>query len=169
MWRIKSFFRKVKNMIRWFPIIWKDEDWDSHFIFEILKFKLKNQAKYIGDRDFHTRAKRDAEIMNLCVRLMEKVQEEYYHMEYLDYEESEIEFIPISDSESFEIKTNHISDTLNDYFNKYPLVYKEVVCQHIHKNPDKYRIAMYMSQTNHERARKLLFKVMERNIERWWN
>jgi hypothetical protein len=26
-----------------------------------------------------------------------------------------------------------------------------------------------MSRINHDRARKLLFKVMERNIERWWD
>jgi hypothetical protein len=169
MWKIKRVFRKVKNMFRWFPIIWKDEDWDSHYIFEILKFKLKNQSKYIGDRDFHTRAKRDAEIMMLCVSLLDKVQTEYYNTEYLDYEESKFNFIPIEGTDTSEIKINHISDNLNDYFNKYPLIYKEVVSQHIHSNPDKHRIAMYMSRMNHDRARKLLFKLMERNIERWWD
>jgi len=162
------FFRKIKNLIRWFPIIWKDEDWDFHYIFEILKFKLKNQAKYIGNRDFHTRAKRDAEIMNLCVRLMEKIQNEYYNTEYLDYEETNINFVPIPGSDNYEMVSEYISDNLNDYFNKYPLIYKEVVTQHIHTNPNKHRIAMYMSRMNHDRARKLLFKLMERNIERWW-
>ena len=169
MWRIRMFFRKVKNMIRWFPVIWKDEDWDSHFIFEIIKFKLKNQAKYIGDKDRHTRAKRDAEIMNICVRLIDKVQTEYYNAEYLDYEESKFNFIPIEGTTSSKLEIEYISDNLNDYFNKYPLVYKEAVSQHIHKNPDKHIIAMYMSRINHDRARKLLFKVMERNIERWWD
>ena len=96
MWKIRMFFRKVKNLLRWFPIIWKDEDWDDHYIFEILKFKLKNQAKYIGDKDRHTLAKRDAEIMMLCVSLIDKVQEEYYNTEHLDYEESNFNFIPIS-------------------------------------------------------------------------
>lgn len=169
MWKIRMFFRKVKNMFRWFPIIWKDEDWDSHYIFEILKFKLKNQAKFIGSRDIHTRAKRDAEIMMLCVSLIDKVQTDYYNIEYQDYEETEFNFIPIEGTDTSELKINHISDNLDDYFNKYPLVYKEVVCQHIHNNPDKYRIAMYMSRINHDRARKLLFKIMEENIERWWD
>lgn len=169
MWKIRMFFRKVKNLFRWFPIIWKDEDWDDYYIFEILKFKLKNQAKYIGDRDFHTRAKRDAEVMNLCVRLIDKVQTEYYNTEFQDYEKSEFKSIPIEGTDRFELKINHISDNLDDYFNKYPLIYKEVVCQHIHSNPDKYRIAMYISRMNHNRARKLLFKIMEENIEKWWD
>jgi hypothetical protein len=169
MWKIKMFFRKLKNLWRWFPIIWKDEDWDSHYIFDILKFKLKNQAKYIGDKDRHTQAKRDAERMMLCVSLIDKVQTEHYNTEHFDYEKTNINFVPIPGSDNYEMKSEHISDNLNDYFNKYPLIYKEVVCQHIHNNPDKHRIAMYMSQMNHDRARKLLFKVMEENIERWWD
>lgn len=169
MWRIRMFFRKVKNLLRWFPIIWKDEDWDSHFIFEIFKFKLKNQAKYISDKDRHTRAKRDAEIMMLCVSLIDKVQEEYYNTEHLDYEESNFNLIPIEGTTKYTLEIEYISDNLDDYFSKYPLVYKEVVSQHIHENLDKHRIAMYMSRINHDRARKLLFKVMERNIERWWD
>jgi hypothetical protein len=36
MYKIKQFFRNIHNLIRWFPIIWKDRDWDDHFIFEIL-------------------------------------------------------------------------------------------------------------------------------------
>jgi hypothetical protein len=173
MWRIRMFFRKVKNMIRWFPIIWKDEDWDDHFIFEILKFKLKNQAKYIGDRGFHTRAKRDAEIMMLCVRLIDKIQTEYYNMESSDYEESKFNFIPIEGTTNSRLEIEHISDNLDDYFNKYPLVYKEVVTKYNLVESDgpkiKHRIAMYMSRINHDRARKLLFKLIEENIERWWD
>lgn len=47
-WDAKHFHRDVaygfKNLWKWFPIIWKDRDWDDHFIFEVLKFKIKNTA-----------------------------------------------------------------------------------------------------------------------------
>jgi hypothetical protein len=33
----------------------------------------------------------------------------------------------------------------------------------------KQRIAMNIGHINHDRARKLLFKIMEENIERWWD
>jgi hypothetical protein len=33
----------------------------------------------------------------------------------------------------------------------------------------KQRIAMNIGRYNHERARKLLFKIMEENIEGWWD
>jgi hypothetical protein len=37
---VKRFIRKIKNVFRWLPTIWKDEDYDSHFINEILIKKL---------------------------------------------------------------------------------------------------------------------------------
>ena len=58
-WRLREFKRSITNLIVWFPLIWKDRHWDDMYIFDILQFKLKNQAKYISDRDFHLNAKRD--------------------------------------------------------------------------------------------------------------
>jgi hypothetical protein len=166
IYKIKQFFKRIHNLYRWFPIIWKDQDWDDHYIFEILKFKLKNQAEYISYHDRHVSAKRDAEIMMLCVRLIEKVQHEFYGTEYLDYQDSELKFI---DSEShpgmYEMLTIEKSEHYDDYFKKYPLIYRMV--------PDlqapKSRIAFEMAKINEERAHKLLFKILEQNIRRWWD
>jgi hypothetical protein len=166
MYRIQQFFKQIHNLIRWFPIIWKDKDWDDHYIFEILKFKLKNQAEYIGKKNRHVSSKRDAEIMMLCVRLMDKVQSEYYRMEYHDYYESETKFIPSrSHPGSYEMINKLISEHYDNYFKKYPLIYRMV--------PDlqapKEKIAFQMARINEERAHKLLFTILEQNIRRWWD
>jgi hypothetical protein len=164
-YRVKQFFRNIHNLIRWFPIIWKDRDWDHHFIFEILKFKLKNQAEYISKRGNHLSAKRDAEIMMTCIRLIEKIQDEYYASEYFEYYKSYLEFKKLENSELFEITETVTSEALEDYFKKYPLIYRLV--------PDlkapKSRIAFQMAKINQERAHKLLFKILEENIQRWWD
>jgi hypothetical protein len=34
---------------------------------------------------------------------------------------------------------------------------------------DNHRIAMEIAVNNQERSRKLLFKIMEENIEGWWD
>ena len=159
MYKIKQFFRRIYNLYRWFPVIWKDQDWDHSFIYEILKFKLKNQAEYIGYHDRHMSAKRDAEIMMLCVRLIDKVQDEWYGCEYQDYHKSKLKFI---DSEShpgsYEMEIEHISDNYEDYFKKYPRIYKQVKCD------DKHRTAFNIAKANEERAHKLLFKILEQNM-----
>jgi hypothetical protein len=166
MYKVKQFFKRIYNLYRWFPIIWNDQDWDDHYIFEILKFKLKNQAKYIGGKDRYVGAKRDAEIMMLCTRLIDKVQDEWYGREYLDYQKSEMKFTPSeSHPGSYEMEFEELSEHYDDYFKKYPLIYRMVP----DLNASKDKIAFQIAKINEERAHKLLFTILEQNIRRWWD
>jgi len=176
-WKIRDIYRSIRSVIRWFPVIWNDRDWDDWYIYKILQTKLKFQSKYIGDRDIHTRAKRDAEVMNICVRLIDKLMGDFYDMEYLDYHESTFSFV---DSDKPDYKRLEITDTsenFDEFFKKYPLVYKKVLkvgdknIFSLYEDGvlSKKRIAMNISQINHDRARKLLFNVMGDNINRWWD
>jgi len=174
---IKEFIRGVKSIRYWFPIIWKDRNWDSSYIFTILSHKLKAQSKYIGSRDIHVSAKRDAEVMMACVRLIEKVQDEWYCMEYMDYHKTKNWFEPCEDKEGYSTwESKELEENFDEYFAKYPLIYKRVInSEGVFKlNADddslnKLRIAMNIAHINHDRARKLLFKIMEQNIEGWWD
>lgn len=42
---IIQFIEGVENIIKWIPTIYKDKNWDKHFIFEIIKFKLLQQKR----------------------------------------------------------------------------------------------------------------------------
>lgn len=165
----------ICNLIYWFPVIWKDRNWDDSYIFEIMMHKLKAQSKFIGARDIHVLAERDAEVMMTCVRLMERVKEEYYSMEYFDYHESKNWFEDVPGKEGYSSwESRLIRENFDDYFKKYPLIYKRVlngegVFNLEGREEDKQIIAMNIGHINHERARKLLFKIMEENIERWWD
>ena len=173
----KYFIQGVKNIIYWFPIIWKDRNWDGHYIFEILQHKLKAQANYIGRRDFHTRAQLDAKRMRLCVKLIKKVQEEDYTMEYMDYAKDRVWFTPYDDGTGNSLyNSEEVWEKYDEYFKKYPLMYKKVLkgegvfTLNGRDEADMKRlIAMNIAHLNHDRARKLLFKIMEENIEGWWD
>ena len=71
----------VKNLYKWFWVIWNDRDWDHYYIFQVLKFKLEKQANHLAENGFHNNAQRDAELMMTCVRLIDKLQNEYYYDE----------------------------------------------------------------------------------------
>lgn len=164
MYRIKLFFRRIYNLYRWFPIIWKDQDWDDHYIWEILKFKLANQADYISKRDRHTRSQHDAKMMRLCIKLINKVQTEYYHEEHINYEKTRFEFKPSDHCEGCkELEIITIEDNLDEYFKKYPLISKKI------ENKSRRGKAINIGYINHKRAKKLLFNILENNIERWWD
>ena len=120
MWRIRRIIRRTKNLFRWLPIVWQDEQWDHYYIFEILKHKLIIMSEAIRKRDNHTLAKYDADRMMLCARLLEKVQNEEYLFEF-------------------------ISDD-------------EITREQINKG-----------QRKHDKAKRILFKLLENYIERWWD
>jgi len=164
MYRIKSFFERIHNLYRWFPIIWKDQDWDYHYILETLKFKLSNQSKYTLNKSKQVNASKDARMMDLCVRLISKIQDEYYLIEFLDYEVIKHEFKKIENTtELFQLKTETISENFDEYFKKYLRIYKSIDSKEC-----KAGIAMKIGNINHNRAKKLLFKILENNIEKWW-
>jgi hypothetical protein len=173
----KDLYRGIKNLIKWFVVIWKDRDWDSYYIFRIMEHKLKLQAKGIAKRDIHVNAKRDAEVMMTCVRLMEKIREGYYQSEYMDYHKSDYWFEDIEDQPGWSTWESEIkSENFDDYFKKYPLIYKRVLngegvfgVGDETEYDGKMRIAMNIAHINHDRARKLLFKLMEYNMEKWWD
>ncbi len=170
----------IKNLIAWFPIIWRDRDWDDHYIFEVLKFKIKKQAKYIADRNFYTTAKRDAEIMNLVVKLIQLEQDETYNMEYIDYQKSRHYFVE-TDKEydgkpTYQWKSDELSENFDEYFKKYPRQYKKAVSGELKRfvryddeAKNKQNYAMEIAHENQERCHRLLFKILADNIRKWWD
>lgn len=154
-----------KNIIRWIPILWKDKDWDHSYIYDILAFKLKNQADYIGKHDRHITAKREAEIMMTCVRLMKKVSDSFYYTEDYPYRKDKIRFEPTDNPNLSKIEFDEISDNLEDYFKIYPRLYKLFSKNEI----DKREIAREISICNEKRAKRILFKLLEENINKWWD
>lgn len=172
----KDFIEGVKNLWKWFPVIWKDRDWDTFFIYEIIRIKLNNQANYIGYHDRHTRAKRDSELMKLSARLIERCQNEFYDLEYMDYHDTKYDFVPTDETEQwYKMEDKLVSENFDDYFKKYPIQYKKVLSGEVNRfigepgEKDKKIIAMEIAHENQDRCRKLLFKIMERHIEGWWD
>lgn len=172
----KHFIQGIKNLIKWFPTIWKDRDWDHGFIYEIIKVKLNNQAKYVGGKNRHTTAKRDAEIMLLCSKLIQRCQDDFYDMEYMDYHESNYNWVDIEgkpDRKGLDVEL--VSENFDDYFKKYSRIYKKVLSGEINRfnrlieEKDKQLIAMEIAHENQYRCRKLLFKIMEQRISGWWD
>lgn len=46
---IRDFKYGIRNLIDWFPIIWRDRDWDYHYLLVMLSFKLKRISRATKD------------------------------------------------------------------------------------------------------------------------
>jgi hypothetical protein len=119
MWKIKEFIRKIKNLIRWTPIIWKDRDWDYYFIYEILKHKLTFTEKFIREKGVHTFNNEDADGILKAIDLINKVQHEYYLDKYL--------------SEATEWNSKEIDKAVEDHDKL-----KQELFQHLNDNIEKW-------------------------------
>lgn len=157
---MKRLIKKIRNIIRWLPVLWKDEDWDYSFFYDILKFKIQNIAKHTKKYSQHTNAYRDIEWMNTACRLIDRLSDDYYYMEYLEYYSNPIEFTKDEDVWTLSVSTK--KDNLGEYFNKYK--------RHADKIKAKSDVskAILVGYNNHDRAKRLLFKILENKMEGWW-
>jgi hypothetical protein len=107
--------------------------------------------------------------MNTIVRLIEKFQSEHYLHEYFSYVDDEHSFVKIEGTDFFEVKTKNLRDDLDQYFAKYPLL-KNRATKHSYyqKNPSAASLGISMGIVQHEKAKRLIFELLNRNIEKWW-
>jgi hypothetical protein len=164
----KDFVQGVKNLWKWFPIIWKDRNYDHNFIYTLLAKKLEFQAEYVGNRGIHVDAKRDAERMMLVAKLIKLEQDDFYAMEYMDYQVTEDFYVPVDDKlEYFEWEQVTVSHTFDEYFAKYPLCYNRAI--QFANRTDSQLVAMMMGNLRQQKCKDLIFKLLNQHIDSWWD
>lgn len=172
----------IRNLYKWFPIIWKDRSWDHSYIWKLLEHKLKLHGNAMKKYGHHVDSERDAERMYLCTKLIEKIRDEYYRNEYYDYQKVEIHWDDLAEDIKTEediyskeglkeLRIEEKGEHLNDYFAKYPLIYKQVMATEkpIFFKDNKRGVALNIGFINHQRAKNLLFKILNEHLEAWWN
>jgi len=90
--KIENIYYNVKygiqNLIKWFPIIWSDRNWDHYFIYVIIRHKLHLTEQLIRNYGNHTRHIEDANHIKLCVNLLDRLmKDEYYENAFKNHEE----------------------------------------------------------------------------------
>jgi hypothetical protein len=164
MENISYFFRRkfdqIRNIIRWIPIIWKQYDFDYHYALEVFEFKLLRMAEFLESNKAHTlNAKHYASRIRMVVRLMEKVYDDEYAMEYSKQIEDQFgdwDFKFIQDE----------GKKYGTLTKKWKVNYSEEEIKNIEKI--EYQL-MKESQAKQERAQTLLWKLVDHNIRHWWD
>lgn len=162
--RIKDFFlydikQGTENLIKWFPIIWNDRDWDRHFIFKILRFKLQNVEECIRN-GCHLNCEKDADDIKLCYLLLDRIiKDEYYENASKEFSEkwgeSDFEFIDVPDKPEYqELNIRYENDPNNEREEERG---KEVQKLFKHEN--------YLKNQDIN----MLFDKMRKHILKWWD
>jgi len=78
---IKDFFRRLHNVYRWLPTIWKDRDWDDSYITEILIRKLEFTRDFFSsDKPYSSEADNVAKEIQEAIDLLHQTKDawEFY-------------------------------------------------------------------------------------------
>jgi hypothetical protein len=71
-YRCRCAWRRIKRFIVWFPIIWKDEDWEETYLFEIMRFKISRLRKNIEKEQHHIGWEKDVRNMKIAEELLSR-------------------------------------------------------------------------------------------------
>lgn len=151
----------ICNLIEWFSVVWRDRDWDKHFIMEILIFKLKRNRKYMIDKG-HIENKKQIATITECIELLEKVQNEWENYEepnlkkhYEKWGEPEFYFVNVEDRpDVVQLKDRNLEK------------YSE---EQIREKNHEYMISKRI--THHKRMRdfETAMSMFKENFDSWWD
>ena len=161
--KIRSFFNSIiygiENLIVWFPIIWSDRNWDQVYLYIILQHKLDQMQKYFRKYGHHVGAERDARKMEICSMVLERLITDVYHDQaFKKYDEKWGEA--------------HFSTFETDDPNLSRLV---ITHENVHTEEDKIKETADFKRAweHHDYLNKqdldLLFKILRKQIESWWD
>ena len=168
-WRIRSFLTGCRNLIKWFPTIWNDRDWDGHFILKILQKKIEFQRKELVNANRHMRIESDNRDMTFALNLLERVRHEHYQMECMDYWDNDMIFKDVDGKPGFKsVDFEEKWERYDEYLSKYPSSVRAVIKEHGEQD-DKKRLCLLVSYYNHNKANKLLFRILEERLSYWWD
>ena len=160
MFVVKRFFRRVKRVMDFLPMIWKGYDFDYRYAIDLFQYQLKRTAEMMeSDQTLTVDADIRARRIRTAVDLLQKVYDEDYGFEYQDklkelYGENVLEWwfedTDKGDGSSyvrFEYEKWDNSEEIAEVKHK---LYKE-------------------SQVKQKRAEELVWKFISHNIRYWWD
>ena len=79
-------FKTIKNVIKWWPILKEDQDWDYSYLLKVIEFKLNNMATFFESDGAWTEGASDmAKEMRLCAHHLNRlIEDNFFDFDSLD-------------------------------------------------------------------------------------
>jgi len=75
---MKNFYRSIKRLFYWFPVIWKDRDWDDYFIWILLYHKFKSMENFYKHKAQPIVGDNRASQIRVCNLLLKRLTDSNY-------------------------------------------------------------------------------------------
>jgi hypothetical protein len=163
----RDFYRRVKNVLRWLPTIWKDRDWDSSYITEILIKKLElTRDFYLSDKAHSVEAGNIAREIQDAIERLHMTRDSWEFHEAPAMEELEqkwgltaFSFEPYECNENGEVLTYEMKSKTEKV--------------NTEEEEEQYRIefgkALDEARKQYRKDKKDAYKFIAKNIDKWWD
>ena len=142
----------VQNLIRWFPVVWSDRDWDHIFFFIILRYKLRRMEKLYRRYGNHVNSERDADNIKKCILVLNRIIDDVYH---------DIAF-RVHEKKWGELDMSFEEDNLRLFRKNITL---ETIEQERTESKKCYDLEAYLSDQDIQ----YLFSFMAKHVREWWD
>jgi hypothetical protein len=177
----------IRNIKRWIPVIWGHYDFDNAYLYDVIIFKLELMRDKMKRFSHEVEDSKSIKLrdMTLVINLLKKVRDDYYELEYFEYYDSEISFVPTNKSTSdltgdnpkkdqwYTMESMCLKDNLEEYLTKHKARVQQVIkanpkFQTINTTEHRHSLAVYVSVANHAKAIKLAFNILSERVEGFW-
>lgn len=156
----KRKYRQIQRVIDFLPMIWKGFDFDYMYAIDLFKKQLERLADELESERANTlRAPIKAQKIRTAIRLMDKVYEQEYDMEWMD-KLHEMYGVDILDFEMVDTGRGDGSQFLK---------YKYEKLENADEITKMKRKLFKESAEKQKRAHKLLWDFIEHNVLYWWD
>ena len=161
----RDFYRRVKNVLRWLPTIWKDRDWDNSYITEILIKKLElTRDFYLSDKAHSVEAGNIAREIQDAIERLHMTRDSWEFHEAPAMEELEqkwgltaFNFEPYEYDENGEVLTYEMKSKTEKV--------------NTEEEEEQYRIefgkALDTARKQYRKDKKDAYKFIAKNIDKW--
>ncbi len=152
------FFNRLRRLFEFMPRIWNSYDWDHSYATGLFGYQLERIAKYLEKNKPHVGWEHDVSRIRTVLKLIDRVDNDYYSTAYLDelearYGKRHLDFLPTEDIGGYTL------------VNTYEKGYTEAELDEIEKVE---RELLQQANTRQQKAKRILWKLIEHNIEGWW-
>lgn len=160
MYKIKQFFRNIKRVLDFLPLIWKHRDYDYRYSINLFKYSLQRQADFFEtDKAYSADAKQYASRIRTAIRLMDKVYDEEYSTAYIDlidglYGKTNFNFVKVEGTDYFSLELKNERAIDDEHQKEIEKVRREM---------------MLYCHEKQKRAHRILWHFVEHNIRNFWD
>lgn len=69
---MRAFFKGLRNLFIWLPVIWCDRDWDYVYLLTLMRFKVGLMRRNIGKANRHIETKKQLRNMLIVEELLKR-------------------------------------------------------------------------------------------------